>query len=145
MSIFFVLRDIQTDWHSPPPTQICITLEIHCHYSFGIDRVSTVCQYTFGTVRRKLFWKYCFLCSSESCQVKENKAEEMSKPTLYYMKESPPCRTVMAVARIIGLDLELKTLSLFEKEQLNEDFIRVSLASFRNKKINFYLNYSTFD
>ena len=61
------------------------------------------------------------------------------------MKESPPCRTVMAVARIIGLDLELKTLSLFEKEQLNEDFIRVSLASFRNKKINFYLNYSTFD
>lgn len=48
-----------------------------------------------------------------------------SKPRLYYMLESPPCRTVMAVARLLGVELELKRIDLSKKEQLNEEFVKV--------------------
>lgn len=48
-----------------------------------------------------------------------------SKPRLYYMLESPPCRTVMAIARLIGVELELKKIDLSKKEQLNEEFVKV--------------------
>lgn len=49
-----------------------------------------------------------------------------SKPRLYYMLESPPCRTVMAIARLIGVELELKRVDLSKKEQLNEEFVKVN-------------------
>lgn len=50
------------------------------------------------------------------------------KRTLYYMAESAPCRTVLAVLRMLNLEVELKSLNLFAKEQLSEDFIKVSTS-----------------
>ena len=50
-------------------------------------------------------------------------------PTLYYMLESPPCRTVLATARLLGIELDLKTLDLSKKEQFNPDYLKVSLES----------------
>lgn len=69
-----------------------------------------------------------------------------SKPRLYYMLESPPCRTVMAIARLIGVELELKRVDLSKKEQLNEEFVKVSffVSIFDNLSIVQYLHYSTF-
>ncbi|KAI7690009.1 Glutathione S-transferase 1-1 [Sarcoptes scabiei] len=50
----------------------------------------------------------------------------MAKPTFYYMPESPPCRTVMAVARMIGLDMEMKKLNLRNKEHLTPEFLKIN-------------------
>lgn len=35
------------------------------------------------------------------------KIKMSGKPRLYYIKESPPCHTVIAVARLLAIDLEL--------------------------------------
>ncbi|KAJ6218594.1 hypothetical protein RDWZM_009751 [Blomia tropicalis] len=48
------------------------------------------------------------------------------KPVLYYMLESPPCRTVMLVARALNIDLEYKVVDLLKKEQLNENFLKIN-------------------
>jgi len=49
------------------------------------------------------------------------------RPILYYMLESPPCRTVLAVARMLGVEIGLKTVDLSKKEQLKKEFLKVSL------------------
>ena len=50
----------------------------------------------------------------------------MSKPTLYYMLESGPVRCVIAVARILGIELELKSVNLVNKEQLRPEFVALN-------------------
>ena len=52
-----------------------------------------------------------------------------NKATLYYMLESPSCRTVVAVIRLLGLGsdiIKLKPIDLSKKEQLKKDFIKVN-------------------
>lgn len=49
----------------------------------------------------------------------------MSKVTLYYTLLSPPSRTVLTVANIIGLDLEKKNVDLFKGEQLTAEYQKV--------------------
>ena len=51
----------------------------------------------------------------------------MSKPVFYYMLESSGCRTVIAVARLLGVELEFKRVNLLEKEQLNPDYVKVRI------------------
>lgn len=48
-------------------------------------------------------------------------------PTLYYMDLSPPSRSVLLTAAALGIELKLKNIDLFKKEQLNPEYIKVSV------------------
>jgi glutathione S-transferase len=45
---------------------------------------------------------------------------------LYYHIASPPCRSVMLLAKTLGLQLNLKKVDLLNKEQLSPEFLKVS-------------------
>lgn len=49
-----------------------------------------------------------------------------SKPTLYYIFESPPCHTVIAVSRLLGVDLELKPIDATSGEHKTRAYAKVS-------------------
>lgn len=46
--------------------------------------------------------------------------------TLYHFPPSFPSRAALLVARAVGVDVTVKNLNLFEKEQLNPEFTKVS-------------------
>ncbi|XP_023297999.2 glutathione S-transferase 1 [Lucilia cuprina] len=50
----------------------------------------------------------------------------MSKPTLYYALFSPPARTCMITAKLIGLDLDLKFVDFSQKQHLSEEFLKLN-------------------
>lgn len=45
---------------------------------------------------------------------------------LYYLDVSPPCRSVLILARILGLDLNLKSIDLQNHAQLKKDFLSIN-------------------
>lgn len=45
---------------------------------------------------------------------------------LYYMVESPPCRTVLMVANRLNIELNLKTVDLSKGEHLSPQFVRLN-------------------
>ncbi len=45
---------------------------------------------------------------------------------LYYMLESPPCRTVLMVAKHLNIELNLKNVDLGKREHLKEEFVKVN-------------------
>ncbi|XP_020814563.1 glutathione S-transferase 1 [Drosophila serrata] len=49
-----------------------------------------------------------------------------SKPTLYYALFSPPARACILIAKLIGLDLDLKPVDFAKKEHLSEEFIKLN-------------------
>lgn len=46
--------------------------------------------------------------------------------TLYHCPASFPSRTALMVARAVGVELIVINLDLFEKEQINPEFVEVS-------------------
>ncbi|KAL1476282.1 hypothetical protein MTO96_036629 [Rhipicephalus appendiculatus] len=46
--------------------------------------------------------------------------------TLYNFHGSPPCATVRMLAKHIGVDLELKTVDTFKKEQLTPEYLKLN-------------------
>lgn len=42
---------------------------------------------------------------------------------LYYLDVSPPCRCVLLLGRMLGLDFNLKTINLQNHDQLKKDFL----------------------
>lgn len=48
-------------------------------------------------------------------------------PILYYFPPSPPCRAVLLLGRMIGLDFDLKSVSVLEGEQLKPDYVQVKI------------------
>lgn len=46
--------------------------------------------------------------------------------TLYYYPLSPPCRSVLILGKMLGIEFELKSVNPLEKEQLKRDFVEVS-------------------
>lgn len=47
------------------------------------------------------------------------------KPILYSMDFSPPARTVWLTAKYIGLDLDVRNVNFFCREQLTDTFLQV--------------------
>uniref|UniRef100_A0A182JCM3 glutathione transferase n=1 Tax=Anopheles atroparvus TaxID=41427 RepID=A0A182JCM3_ANOAO len=45
---------------------------------------------------------------------------------LYYLPPSPPCRSVLLLAKMIGVELELKVLNVAEGEQLKPNFVELN-------------------
>ncbi|XP_030560546.1 glutathione S-transferase 1 [Drosophila novamexicana] len=48
------------------------------------------------------------------------------KPILYYALFSPPARTCMLTAKLIGLDVELRAVDFSKKEHLSDEFIKLN-------------------
>ena len=46
--------------------------------------------------------------------------------TLYYYPLSTPCRSVLVLGKMLGIEFDLKSVNPLEKEQLKRDFIEVS-------------------
>jgi Glutathione S-transferase, N-terminal domain len=47
-------------------------------------------------------------------------------PTLYYLPPSPPCRSVLLVGRMLGIDFDLKTVNVLDGEQLKLEFTQIN-------------------
>lgn len=45
---------------------------------------------------------------------------------LYYLPLSPPCRSIIMLAKTLNIELNLKKLDLFAGEHLKPDFLKVS-------------------
>lgn len=48
---------------------------------------------------------------------------------LYYMALSPPCRSIIMLAKTIGIELNLKKVDLFAGEHMKPEFLKVSEVS----------------
>lgn len=46
--------------------------------------------------------------------------------TLYHFPPSAPSRSALLVARALGIDIDVQNVNLFNKEQLNPDFVKVN-------------------
>lgn len=55
---------------------------------------------------------------------------------MYYLPPSIPCRSVMMLAKALGIHLNLKIVNIMEGEHLKPEFLRVSLN--KKKKKNHY-------
>ncbi|XP_032294959.1 glutathione S-transferase D7 isoform X1 [Drosophila virilis] len=51
---------------------------------------------------------------------------KMSTPVLYYLPPSPPCRSILLLAKMLGLDFELKIVNIMEGEQLKPNFVAMN-------------------
>jgi len=51
---------------------------------------------------------------------------KMSPPVLYYLPPSPPCRSILLLAKMLDLDFELKIVNILEGEQLKPDFVAMN-------------------
>ncbi|XP_049836302.1 glutathione S-transferase D7-like [Schistocerca gregaria] len=45
---------------------------------------------------------------------------------LYHFPLSPPCRTALCTAKALGLDVNIKIVNLFAKEQFSEDYVKMN-------------------
>ena len=45
---------------------------------------------------------------------------------LYYMEASPPCRSVMMTAKLVGVELNLKKLDLMANEHMKPEFLKIN-------------------
>ncbi|XP_055298918.1 glutathione S-transferase 1-like [Sitodiplosis mosellana] len=50
----------------------------------------------------------------------------MSPLVLYYFAPSAPCRIALSTIRCLDLDVELRIVDLFKKEQLQEEFVKLN-------------------
>lgn len=50
----------------------------------------------------------------------------MSKPILYYINRSPPCRAVLLTAAEIGIDLDLRVMNLAAGEHKTPEFLKLN-------------------
>lgn len=45
---------------------------------------------------------------------------------LYYLDVSPPCRSVLILGRILGLEFNLKTVNIQNHDQLKKEFLNLN-------------------
>ncbi|KAH8414514.1 hypothetical protein KR215_007877 [Drosophila sulfurigaster] len=51
---------------------------------------------------------------------------KMTAPVLYYLPPSPPCRSILLLAKMLGLEFELKIVNILEGEQLKPEFVAMN-------------------
>lgn len=47
-------------------------------------------------------------------------------PTLYYLPPSPPCRSILLLAKLLDLQLDLKVINILEGEQMKPEFVELN-------------------
>lgn len=48
-------------------------------------------------------------------------------PILYYLPPSPPCRAVLLLGRLIGLEFDLRAVNIIEGEHMKPEFVQVNM------------------
>lgn len=46
---------------------------------------------------------------------------------LFYLPPSPPCRAVLLLVRMLGIEVNLKSMNIMEGEHLKKDFLEVKM------------------
>lgn len=46
-------------------------------------------------------------------------------PVLYYLPPSPPCRAVLLLGKLLGIDFDLKPVDVLQGDQFKSDFVEV--------------------
>lgn len=46
-------------------------------------------------------------------------------PILYYLPPSPPCRAVLLLGRMLGIDFDLRAVNVLEGDHLKAEFVEV--------------------
>lgn len=47
------------------------------------------------------------------------------KPVLYYLPPSPPCRALLMLARMLGIEFDLKIVNILEGDHMKPEFLKV--------------------
>ncbi|XP_073817832.1 glutathione S transferase D11 isoform X4 [Musca autumnalis] len=47
-------------------------------------------------------------------------------PTLYYLPPSPPCRSILLLAKMLDLELDLKIINILQGEQMKPEFLEMN-------------------
>ncbi|KAM7363370.1 glutathione S transferase D11 isoform 1-T1 [Cochliomyia hominivorax] len=47
-------------------------------------------------------------------------------PTLYYLPPSPPCRSILLLAKMLDLELDLKVINIMQGEQMKPEFLEMN-------------------
>ncbi|CAH0583129.1 unnamed protein product [Chrysodeixis includens] len=67
------------------------------------------------------------LCLVVSNAAARSKSKMPTQPIkLYYLPPSPPCRSVMMVARVLGLDLDLVVTNIMEGQHMTPEFLKMN-------------------
>lgn len=56
---------------------------------------------------------------------------EHMTPVLYYFPPSPPCRTLLLLGRLLGLEFELRVVDVLRGEQLRPEYVKVGSPVWR--------------
>lgn len=54
---------------------------------------------------------------------------------LYYLPPSPPCRSVLLLGRILGVDFSLKMINIQEGDHMKKDFLEVKCLTYRHVQL----------
>lgn len=60
---------------------------------------------------------------------------------LYYFNPSPPCRSVMMMARAVGVNLNLKTINILAGENLTPEYLKVINIQNNTTVLLYFQNY----
>lgn len=55
-------------------------------------------------------------------------------PVLYYLPPSPPCRALLMLARMLGIEFELKIVNILEGDHMKPEFLKVIFNLYISKK-----------
>jgi len=50
-------------------------------------------------------------------------------PILYYLPPSPPCRTVLLLAKMLNIEFDLRAINVLEGDHMKPEFVQVMLFS----------------
>ncbi|XP_026731427.1 glutathione S-transferase D7-like isoform X1 [Trichoplusia ni] len=66
----------------------------------------------------------CLIISNAAARSKSKMPTQPIK--LYYLPPSPPCRSVMMVARVLGIDLDLVVTNIMEGQHMTPEFLKMN-------------------
>lgn len=97
---------------------ICNTvLAVYTHYSVQVYYTADSLLYLFMVeTTKEIVEKFVFALF---------RGRNNMMPILYYFPPSPPCRAVLLLGKMIGLDFDLRSVSVLEGEQLKPDYVQV--------------------
>lgn len=50
----------------------------------------------------------------------------LMRPVLYYMPPSPPCRSILLLAKMLNVNLELKVVNILQGDNLKSEFVDIN-------------------
>ncbi|XP_073952276.1 glutathione S transferase D11 isoform X1 [Choristoneura fumiferana] len=71
----------------------------------------------------KLFWEYV----KRNAAARSKSSRMPAQPIkLYYLPPSPPCRSVMLLAKVLGLELDLELTNILEGQHMTPEYLKMN-------------------